>query len=497
MKNKYLLVIAFLYGALPWSALCFSLDNMVCQYTLDNGFTLLVVKRNEAPVVSFSLCYRAGAVDESSGSTGTAHLLEHMLFKGTPTIGTRNYAAEEPLIKQIFEVGTALDTLTQQGNQQDDEQKKLLQQQLNSLQEEHNRLIIDNEIDALYSRNGAEGFNASTGFDVTTYVVSLPANRLELWARIESERFSHPVFRQYFTERNVVLEELRQSYESRPERLLLMHLLAVAFLAHPYGRPIIGWPSDIQYLSPYTCEAFFRAHYTPDKAVAAIVGDLDPDSVYHIVRKYFGSICRGSGNVQSVTAEPEQNGERRVTVEAHAQPLLIIAYHKPTLLDPDDTIFDVIDVLLTDGRSSRLYKKLVIDMRLASSVTTVNGFPGARYSNLFLIKIVPEHCVPYPTIETAVYEELSRLAKGEISSKELATAKKKLHADLVRRMESNAELANLLSYYQSIAGDWRYLEKNLERIQRITPADIQAVAKRYFRPSNRTVATLSERTNDD
>ncbi|MCX8044487.1 MAG: insulinase family protein [Desulfobacterota bacterium] len=450
------------------------------------------------PVVSFALCYSAGAVDESFGETGAAHLLEHMLFKGTPSIGTKDFDAEKPLIRQIHDVGIMLDKLEREGATDNNSRVVSLRRKLSALQEQHNRLLNANELDAVYARHGAEGFNASTGFDITTYTVSLPANRVELWARIESERFAQPVFRQYFIERNIVLEELRQNYESRPERLLLSHILSTAFFAHPYGRPIIGWPSDIKYLSPDACERFFKTHYTPNRAVAAIVGDVNPDSVYAIVRRYFGKHpAAHATDIRAITIEPGQKGERRVIVEADAEPLLIVAYHKPTLPHPDDTVFDVIDALLTAGRSSRLYKRLVTELRIASQVETMNGFPGARYPNLFLIKIAPHRSISYTKVEQALYHELNRLWNEAIPPHELETAKKQIRSDLMRRMQSNDELADLLSYYQTIAGDWRYIDKNLERIENVTTINIQAVAKRYFTASNRTVGMLKNKNDHD
>lgn len=491
MRWLFGIFLFFLLVSLPFQeGRSFSLNERVHEYRLKNGFVLIVVPRKQAPVASFALCYRVGAVDETSGASGTAHLLEHMLFKGTQTIGTKNYTAERKLLQQIWDIGVTLDEIEKTGNPSDEKKKEELRRKLESLQNEHNNIIIDNEIDAIYSRNGAEDLNAGTGFDVTTYTVSLPSNRLELWARIESDRFSNPVFRQFFIERNVVLEELRQSYESRPDRLLMTHVLSTAFFAHPYGRPIIGWPSDIRFLSPYVCQSFFKTHYTPDKAVAAIVGDIDPEAAFSIVKKYFGHLASSNLQPKTVTEEPEQKGERRVVVEAQAEPLLVVAFHKPTLPHVDDTVFDVIEFLLTGGRSSRLYKKLVIDLQLATSVSSTNGFPGSRYPNLFLIQVIPRHGISYLTVEKALYDELDRLAHTEISSDELSSAKKQLKADFIRRMQSNDELAQLLSYYQSIAGDWRYIEENFRRMDDITLNNVRSVAQRYFTQANRTVGLL-------
>lgn len=474
----------------PGHGMCFMLQGRVHEYRLENGMTLLCVQRIKAPVVACALSFAAGAVDEPSGATGAAHMLEHMLFKGTTTIGTRDYAAEKPLLDRIRAIGKRLDELSQKGRTEDRDEQERLRRELGRLQEEHNRLIVMNEIDALYSRNGAEGMNAGTGFDLTTYTVSLPANRIELWARIESDRFKNPVFRQYYTERDVVLEELRQSYASRPDRLLTTNLLAAAFQAHPYGRPIIGWPSDIQTLPLDACETFFHTHYTADKAVAAVVGDIQPEALFSLVKRYFSDLSAGVLTSAHITTEPEQQGERRFFVEANAEPLLLVGYHKPTLPLDDDTVCDVISTVLSSGRSSRLYKRLVIEKRVAATVDTSNGFPGARYPNLFLITIAPAHGVSYADVEHELYRELDRLSHAGISPAELLRAQKQMRADLLRSMQSNEELSRLLAYYQSIAGDWRYLERKFERIGSVTVQDIQTVAGKYFRQSNRVVGML-------
>jgi len=490
-KISAVLVPALISVVLFIPAACcgFSLDSSIQEFTLGNGMKVILMQRSASPTVSFSMCFKTGAVDEQSGATGCAHLLEHMLFKGTTSIGAKNFTEEEPLLRRIHDVGTALDKARVDKSPAD----KItdLAAQLQALQEQHKLLIVDNEIDAIYSRNGAEGLNAGTGFDVTTYTVSLPANRVELWARIESDRFTNPVFRQYYLERDVVLEELRQSYETKPERMLTTQFLAAAFTAHPYGRPIIGWKSDIEHLSIDRCMSFFRRHYSISNAVVAIVGDLRFDATRQLIERYFSPLPGELPPAEPVTVEPQQKGERRIEVTAQAEPLILVGYHKPTVPDHEDTVFDLIDGILSNGRTSRLYKSLVLDKKVAVSVETSNGFPGARYPNLFLIKIIPAHRVGYAAIEKALYNELALLAQAPVASGELRKAKKQLRSDFIRRMQSNAELADLLSYYQTICGDWRYLERNLASIEKVTAEDIRAAAQRYLTAKNRTVAFLT------
>ncbi len=492
MNIKFLLLVLLaICGAalaVPPSCSCFSLSPGIQEFSLANGLKVIILRRSASPTAAFSMCFKTGAVDEQSGATGSAHLLEHMLFKGTTSIGTRNYTREEQVLRSIHAAGNALDEARRTAAPP--EELARLAAQLDSLHEQHKQLIIDNEIDLIYSRNGAEGLNAGTGFDVTTYTVSLPANRLELWARIESDRFTNPVFRQYYLERDVVLEELRQSYETKPDRQLMTQFLAGAFIAHPYGRPIIGWKSDIERLSLDRCAAFFTRHYALNNAVVAIVGDIQAEAARQIIERYFGLLPAKELPRDPVTTEPEQIGERRIQVRANAEPLMLIGYHKPTLPDSADTVFDLIDGILSAGRTSRLYKSLVLQKKVAVSVATSNGFPGARYPNLFLVKIVPAHRVSYAAVEKALYHELSMLAQKPVPAAELRKVKKQIRSDFLRRMQSNDDLADLLSYYQTVCGDWRYLERNLESIENVTAADITAAAQRYLTAQNRTVAVL-------
>ncbi|MGC8811347.1 MAG: M16 family metallopeptidase, partial [bacterium] len=310
-------------------AFSFSLEGRVKEFTLQNGIKVLLLERRQAPTIALYIRFRVGAVDENLGMTGTAHLLEHLLFKGTKTLGTKNYAAEEKILNRIDSIGMALDAEKAKGEKANQEFIKYLQKTLQELTEEHRKLIIKDEIELIYSQNGAVGFNAMTSVDTTTYVVNLPANRLELWARIESDRILNPVLREFYSERDVVMEERRRSYDSQPQRKLMEHFLATAFLAHPYGRPIIGWASDIQFLDKQRTEQFFRTYYSPENMVITIVGDLSPELTISLLKKYFARIPRKVLPPPLPTREPEQLGERRLKIMADAQPELIIGFHKP------------------------------------------------------------------------------------------------------------------------------------------------------------------------
>ncbi len=490
LNSCFLLLILFLSLASARLAFSFSLEGRVKEFTLANGIKVLLLPRHQSPTLSLYIRFRVGAVDENIGMTGTAHLLEHLLFKGTKTLGTKNYGAEEKILNRLDSVGLALDAERAKGEKADQEFIKYLQKTLQELTAEHRKLIIKDEIELIYSQNGAVGFNAMTSVDTTAYVVNLPANRLELWARIESDRILNPVLREFYSEREVVREERRRSYDSQPSRKLIEHFLATAFLAHPYGRPIIGWPSDIEFLNKQRTEQFFRTYYSPENMVITIVGDLSPELTISLLKKYFERIPRKILPPPLPTKEPEQLGERRLKIMADAQPELIIGYHKPNPPHADDLVCEVISGLLSYGRTSRFYQRLVEEKKMAVDISTSSSFPGVRYPNLFVIFATPRHPHAPEELEKAIYKELEELATTPVAEKELKKIQNQIQADFLRQLSSNSKLAYWLSYYQSLFGDWRYLRQRLSAYEKVTPEEIQRVARQYFQERKRTVGVL-------
>ena len=495
MFCKKTLIVATAFLCLLFFFFCppgysFSLGSRVQEITLDNGLKVLLMERHQSPTVSLYLRFKVGSVDEESGSTGIAHLLEHMLFKGTQTLGTTNYREEIKILEQIDRVGEMLDAEQKRSGTAPSKRSTELKQELDRLQKEHKKFVVKDEIDSIYSRNGAVGFNASTGNDITTYEVSLPSNRIELWARIESDRLLNPVFREFYSERDVVMEEFRQSYESNPERTFMSNFLSAAFIAHPYRNPIIGWKSDVPSLSKIEMITFFQSHYVPNNAVLAIVGDIDINQTLTIIQDYFAHIPARPLPFHNITSEPEQMGERQVEVMLDAEPRVCIGYHKPTILSFEDYVFDIIDALLSGGRTSRLYKSLIVEKKLATSVSTGNGFPGARYPNQFVIEALPRTPHSCAEVMNAIYQEIERLKREPVADKELQKIKNQLQADFIRGLKNNDGLASQLSYYQIICNNWRYLEQHMAMIDKITPRDVQRIAAQYLHASNRTVARL-------
>jgi len=474
-----------------------SLADRVIEHKLANGLTVLMVERHQTPVVSINITFGVGGVNEQVGQTGLAHLYEHMAFKGTRTVGTKDYDKEKRALDELARVGTLLDQRQREIEKKGsaatpDEQTALdaLQKQAADLQAQAGQYVVGNEMALLYQRHGGVGLNASTGKDLTRYTINLPANRLPVWAAIEADRMANPVLREFYKERGVVMEERRLRNDDSPNGLLFETFTSAAFRAHPYGVPTIGWGSDILSLTPEATEAFFKTYYGPNNATIALVGDINPKEVIALIENTFGKIPAANATPEIVTVEPEQRGERRVEVEFDAEPIVAIGYHKPGLGHPDDEVFDVIDEILTDGLTSRLQTILVREKRLAGSVGSDANYPGVRAPNLFILTATP--LAPHSTaeVEAAIYAELERLKTEPVPAKELQKIVNNIDADLVRALRSNSGLASQLTLYQTVAGDWRYILKSRDRIAEVTPADIQRVAKQYFTKSNRTVGTL-------
>ncbi len=487
MYRLYVVNIFIFLLLAPWSVFAQTLVDKVQEHHLENGATVLLVERHDSPTVAAYISFRVGGANETSQERGVAHLLEHMMFKGTKTLGTKNYAAEKKLLQKIKTVGQQIDTLRYcadtdlQGLQQ-------LQDQLVVLQAEHRKLVVKNEFSRIYGENGGVGYNAYTSKDATTYLINLPANKLELWAVIESDRLQNAVFREFYTERDVVHEERRRSYESSPDGLMYETLLATAYKVHPYRNPVIGWNSDIERLDPDRIREFFDKYYTPVNMVITLVGDFESQPTLEMVDRYFGKLNPGVPVPPVVDKEPEQKGERRVAINFDAEQQLMIAYHKPTMPHRDDYIFDILMQILCEGRTSRLYKALVVEKQLVTDVN-VFGAPGARYDNLMVLSMTPRNSCSCTDVEDAVYLELERFKTELLSVADLNNARKQIMTSILRGLKGNSGLARMLSSYQTL-GDWHYLVDYEKQLNLVTAEDIMDVAKRYLHVDNRTVVTL-------
>jgi len=467
------------------------LADKVQEHTLKNGMKLLMVERHTSPTVAAWIRFKVGSADERSDERGLAHLLEHMLFKGTKTLGTTDYAAEKPLLDKIEQTAQLL--MLEKAKREKGDQAKIdqLKKELDSLEKDAEKYVVKEEFAQIYARNGGSGYNAFTSKDGTTYLINMPANKMELWAAIESDRMKNAVLREFYTERDVVMEERRRSYDTEPEGELWENFLATAFVAHPFGQPTIGWMSDIENLSRNKAETFLHKYYAPNNAIVAVVGDIDPQRIITLVEKYFGVIAPGTPVGPVAVEEPRQRGEKRIEILADAEPQLMIGFHKPTLPAADDYVFDVIDMLLADGRTSRLYKKMVVEKQLVTEVSSFTA-PGSRYPNLFIIAATPRAPHTVQEVESAIYEELERLKKEPVTERELQQILNKLEFEESRQMLSNGGLARNLTEYEATAGTWRYLIEHRQRVAAVTPADVARVAQKYLVRENRTIGVITK-----
>ncbi|MBI1922782.1 insulinase family protein [Candidatus Poribacteria bacterium] len=457
---------------------------------MSNGMKFIILERHQAPVFSGYIYVNVGSADEVIGNTGIAHVFEHMAFKGTTTLGTKDYEKEKAIMDKMDEVYDQLRAEWVKGKNADAEKLKQLKAEFEELQEEAAQYSNGEEFSQVLESAGAVGVNATTSADSTEYFYSLPSNKVELWMALESERFLEPVMREFFKEKDVIKEERRMRVESRPIGRLIEELIGMTYLAHPYGHPIIGHMSDINTTTRAEALKFFEAHYAPSNMVAAIVGDVKTDEVIQMAEKYFGRIPPRPNPPLVETAEPKQLGERRVKIVEPTQPFIAIAYHKPEVRHPDDAVFDAITDILASGRTSRLYKKLVRDEKISISAGAFPGYPGEKYPTLFIFYSFPAQGHTNAENEGMILAEIEKLKTELVSESELKKVKTLAKAGLIRSLRSNNGLAGMLCTSEFLLGDWRELFKSLDRIEKVTAEDIKRVANEYFVDSNRTVAEI-------
>ncbi len=468
------------------------LEEKVVEHTLKNGMKLLLVERHSSPTVSSWIRFRVGSVNEKSDERGIAHLLEHMLFKGTKSLGTTDYAQEKPLLDRIEQTAQEILKEKAKNSGKSNDKTTRLEDELARLESEASKFVIKDEFFELYSKNGGVGYNAFTGRDGTTYLINLPSNKLELWGAIESDRMRNAVFREFYTERSVVMEERRRSYEADPGSRLWELFIASSYMVHPYGEPTIGWMSDIENLTRTKAERFFHSYYSPSNAIVAIVGDIDAKKTISMVEKYFGSIPPGVLPSPVTDREPPQGGEKRIELMADAEPSLLIGFHKPAIRDTDDYVFDMISMLLGEGRTSRLYRKLVTEKQIASDISVFTA-PGSIYPNLFVISADPRYPHTVREVEEAVLSELERLKTEAVTEREIKQALNMAEFEEIRQMSTNGGLARNLTEYEAVAGTWRYMTEYRKEIAKVTPEDIRRVALGYFKSENRTIGFITKR----
>ena len=465
-------------------------EKKVTEFTLANGLHFIVAERHEAPVVSFHTYVNAGSVDDPSGETGLAHMFEHMAFKGTDTIGTRDWPAEKNALDAIETAYDKLQAERNKGPKADEAQLTYLESQVKIMIDRAQAFVQPNEYTRVLEENGAVGLNASTGPDATQYFYSLPSNRLELWFLMESQRFLHPVYREFYKERDVVMEENRMRVESSPQGKLFQAFTATAFMAHPYRNPPGGWASDISSLRRGEAEAFFAKYYVPSNMVMTIVGDVDPAEAKRLAERYFEPMRAQTPPPLVHTREPVQAGPKQAEVVSPSQPIAVIGYKRPDQYDKDDPVFDVIQLILSSGRTGLMYKELVQDKKLALAAQAASTYPGGKYPNLFVFFLAPS--LGHTTGENvkALDDLLARFESRPPDAEQLARAKTQARASVIRRLANNAGLAELLAVAYMNYGDWRKLFTQIDDLNKVTAEDVHRVSAQYFTPSNRTLSYL-------
>jgi predicted Zn-dependent peptidase len=476
----------------------------VVEKQLANGMRLLLVVRHDEPTVAGGWVAHVGSSNERPGMTGIAHLFEHMMFKGTQTIGTKNYAkdleiisAQEEIRDQMREEERKMRAQYRHGEIDDilkpenqTERFRELNKQFNQLIKDQREILVKNEFDQIYSTHGASGMNAFTTEDMTAYFINIPANKLELWMWMESDRILHPVFREFYAERDVVFEERRMRTDSTPLGKFAEQLNAMFWTSSPYHWPVVGWPSDIPAISKAEADEFYTTFYCPQNISLILVGDFNPDNAEALARKYFERIPRGPRTPPDVvTLEVKQLAEKRMNAEAEANPQVDILWHTVAFRHKDSYPLQILSQILAT-RTGRLYKSLVLSNSVATVVDAEQG--SMKWEGLFDVSGEAREGHKPEEVEQGIYDNLEKLKKEEVPSEELQKVKNNFAAAEYRRLSANFPIL-----YQLIRndgeGDWHEINEAGPKLQAVTAADVKRVANTYFTKENRTVAIYTRK----
>lgn len=459
----------------------------VTEFTLDNGMKFIIMENHDAPVVSFVTYADVGGANEPDGKTGVAHFLEHLAFKGTTKIGTTDYEQEKEALNRLDQVFEQLKAAKKAGKEED--VTKLIET-FKKAQVEAANYVQQNAFGRIVETAGGVNINATTSPDATRYFYSFPSNKLELWMSLESERFLDPVFREFYKEQNIILEERRLRTENNPIGTMVEAFLDTAFTEHPYKRPTIGYNEDIRNLTREDVRDFFNIYYGPNNLTISIVGDVQPEQVKQLAQVYFGRYTSKPSPPMVTKVEPSQTETREVTLKLVSQPWYLKGYHVPALSHPDSAIYQVISTLLSSGRTSRLYKSLVEEKQVALVAQGFNGFPADKYPNLMLFYAQTSPNSSIEDVATALSSEIEKLKTEPVFEQELQRVKNQLRAGLLRSLDSNLGMGKALVEYEVKTGNWRNLFDQLQAIDAVTSADIQRVAQETFTSENLTIGRI-------
>ncbi|MBA4148875.1 MAG: insulinase family protein [Verrucomicrobia bacterium] len=502
MKKHFytLLILCLSISAIPLHAQ----QVPVVETNLSNGMRVLMLPRKDEPMISGGWVAHVGSANERPGITGIAHLFEHMMFKGTPTIGTTDYErdlkiiAEQERVRELMRDEEKEMRAMYRRGEIDDVQKpenftpryRELEKQFAELIKEQREVLVKNEFDKIYTANGGSGMNAFTSSDMTAYFITVPANKLELWMWMEAERLLRPVFREFYAERDVVFEERRMRTESTPLGKFAESFESIFWESHPYQWPVIGWPSDIPAITKAQADEFYATFYAPQNITLILVGDFDPQQAIQYAEAYFGRIPRGKKDAPDVvTLEVKQIAEKRMYAEAEANPQVDIMWHTVPFGHKDSYTLRVLAQILST-RTGRLYKGLVLGPQIATS--TWSHPDHRKWAGLFNIGGEAKESFTPQEVEEAIYEEMEKLKSEEVPPEELQKVKNNFAASEYRKLSSNMSILMQLVFYDGL-GNWREINEAGAKIQAVTAADVKRVAKEYFTKENRAVAVYTRK----
>jgi len=471
------------------------------EHTLGNGMRWLLYEQHDSPTIAAGWTARVGSVNEREGITGISHFFEHMMFKGTKTIGTTNIDADLRLIDEQERLRDGMRAEMEVMRERlrrgeiDDLQKpeswtaryRELEKQFDVLVQRQRETIVKDQLDQLYTKNGGEFLNAFTSEDQTAYFLRLPKNKLELWAWLESDRLLNPVFREFYSERDVVFEERRLAVESTPLGKYDEEFNALFWEASPYKWPVVGWASDIPMYTLAQAKQYFATYYAPNNITGVLAGDFKAAEVKPLLERYFGRIPRGAVDPPPVvTLEPKQLGEKRFNAEAETSPTVRVWWKTVPFLHKDTPALDLLSDVLS-GRTGRLYKGLVLGRQVANESSA--SIDPRKYGGIFMVETTVKDGREPAAAEAAVYEEIEKLQKEPVPAEELQKVKNAFKANSYRRLASPFAIFIQLVNYDGI-GDWRLINTRPELADAVTAADLQRVAQQYLTKETRTVATF-------
>lgn len=459
----------------------------VVSYTLKNGLKLLILEKKFVPTVSFSIAFKVGNVDCPQGKTGLAHLFEHVAFKGSKTINTKDYAKEKIVLDKIEAAAKAM-IAEERKPSPDAARLETLKKNLTGLEKEADAFVLKDEFTQTYKNLGSSGLNAATSMDYTLYMVSLPSNQLETLLAMEADRFKNPVLREFYRERSVVTEE-QYMYATQADRTLFKELMAAAMTIHPYRNPIGGWMDDIKTLTMTDAEKFYGTFYVPNNATIAIVGDVKPAEVIRLAEKHFAAWKPSELPDTAYTQEPPQKAEKRFNLFFKATPSLRMGFHNPGFYHPDIYPLVMASEVLSGGKTARFYRNLVEGKQVALYASAGSAV-SVRYPSLFTISAAPKAPHTPEELEAAIWEEIERLKTEPPTAWEMEKILNNHDADMVKGMENSLDLAQNLSLAEQVYGGWKFDWQFGEELRKVKPEDVSKAVAKYLVRENYTIGII-------